>query len=260
MRVAMKRPVYLSLALGAGVLLVGAVRIGRAPNRPRTRAATAYARLPLHFEANRGQTDPQVKFLARGIGQALFLTQREAVLVLSQPDPAAQGAQIVLRMAFVGANPQARVGGLEPLPGKANYFVGRDPARWRSDVPLYATVRYHDLYPGIDLSWSGDQRHLAFTFLASPGADLNRIVLRWQGPDSLVVGEQGDLELHTAGGIVRQGKPVIYQELEGGAKQEIAGRYVRTGADQVGFEVAVYDTGRPLVIGVNATLSITAGR
>jgi hypothetical protein len=43
-----------------------------------------YGRLPLSFEANDGQTDPQVKFLSRGRGYSLFLTPTEAVLSLSR--------------------------------------------------------------------------------------------------------------------------------------------------------------------------------
>ena len=42
----------------------------------------SYGRLPLSFEANRGQSDPQVKFLSRGNGYTLFLTGDEAVLSL----------------------------------------------------------------------------------------------------------------------------------------------------------------------------------
>src|SRR2546430_5556702 len=38
--------------------------------------------IPLSFEANRGQTDPSVRFLLRGRGSTLFLTPSEAVLVL----------------------------------------------------------------------------------------------------------------------------------------------------------------------------------
>lgn len=44
--------------------------------------AKAYGKQPLHFEANQGQTDPQVKFLARGPGYGLFLTPTEAVMTL----------------------------------------------------------------------------------------------------------------------------------------------------------------------------------
>lgn len=36
----------------------------------------------------------------------------------------------VLRMKLVGANPAPRITGIEPLPGKSNYFLGNDPAKW----------------------------------------------------------------------------------------------------------------------------------
>src|SRR5690349_19124356 len=42
----------------------------------------AVGQTPLSFEPNQGQTDPNVKFLARGAGYALFLTDHEAVLKL----------------------------------------------------------------------------------------------------------------------------------------------------------------------------------
>jgi len=42
----------------------------------------SFGQLPLQFEANQGQTDAQVKFLARGRGYTMFLTPTEAVLVL----------------------------------------------------------------------------------------------------------------------------------------------------------------------------------
>ena len=42
----------------------------------RVRLAESYGKLPLSFEANQGQTDSQVKFLARGRGYTLFLTGR----------------------------------------------------------------------------------------------------------------------------------------------------------------------------------------
>ena len=41
-----------------------------------------YGKLPLSFEANRGQTDGRVRFLAHGRGYTLFLTGNEAVLAL----------------------------------------------------------------------------------------------------------------------------------------------------------------------------------
>ena len=52
------------------------------------RVSEAYGKLPLSFEANRGQTDQRVKFLSRGSGHTLFLTSTDAVLVLAKQQTA----------------------------------------------------------------------------------------------------------------------------------------------------------------------------
>src|SRR5213596_1682462 len=207
------------------------------------RVSEAYGKLPLYFEANKGQTDEQVRFLARGSRSTLFLTPSEAVLVFTHREV----SRTVLRMTFIGANPEPSVVGAEELPGKANYFIGSDPANWRTDVPTYAKVRYKNVYPGIDLIYYGNQRQLEYDFVVSPGADPRRIRLGFHGADKLEVDAQGDLVLHTATGVIRQRKPVVYQEVEG-TRREIAGGYVLEGARRVGFRVTAYDARRPLVI------------
>src|SRR6266704_213572 len=56
----------------------------------RVRGSEAYGKLPLYFEANRGQTDAQVKFLSRGRGYTFFLAPTEAVLTLRHPTKSEQ--------------------------------------------------------------------------------------------------------------------------------------------------------------------------
>jgi len=70
---------------------------GPASGKPDERIRATLARLPLHFEENRGQAGSEVKFLARGAGGSVLLGPTEAVL-------AGQGTPAV-RMKFVGANP-----------------------------------------------------------------------------------------------------------------------------------------------------------
>lgn len=227
-----------------------------------SRINEAYGRVPLHFEANHGQTDDRVKFLTRGRGYTMFLTQTEAVLTLSHeespeakdprsigrhPEPLRSESRSVLRMTFAGGNPIPRVVGQEKLPGKANYFIGKDPAAWRVNVPTYARVRYDNLFPGIDLVYYGNQRALEYDFVVQPGADPTHIGLRFEGADKIEVDAQGDLVLHAAAGAIRQRKPLIYQEVDG-VRREISGGYVLAAKDTVGFEVAAYDATRPLVI------------
>src|SRR3990170_4351161 len=48
-------------------------------------ALETYGQLPMSFETNQGQADAQVKFLSRGGGYHLFLTDSEAVLYMSRP-------------------------------------------------------------------------------------------------------------------------------------------------------------------------------
>ncbi len=99
--------------------------------------------MTLRFEANRGQTDPKVKFLSRGPEEAVLPCKRRN-----------QSTAAVLRIGRVGCNPEVQIDGLEELRAKSNYFVGRDSARWQTDVPSYAKVRYRQVYPGIDLVYS----------------------------------------------------------------------------------------------------------
>src|SRR5688572_5786906 len=219
------------------------------------RVSESYGKLPLHFEANQGQAHEDVRYLSRGPGYSLYLTAGEAVLVLAQPNADAKGEgqekaeekSAALRMRLVGAARKPVVSGLEELPGKANYFIGSDPAKWRSNVPTYAKVHYREVYPGIDLVYYGNQRQLEYDFVVAPGADPKKILLAFRGADRIEIDAQGDLVLHVGGESIRQKKPVIYQEVDG-AREEVAGSYVRKSTNRVGFKVAAYDKSRPLVI------------
>ena len=233
------------------------------------RIVETYGKLPLSFEANQGQTDRRVKFISRGPGYTLFLNSTEAVLSLSSPQSSQRAQRMtpnflsassapsavndpnpqstVLRMKLVGANPHPEVVGLEELPGKSNYFIGNDPAKWRTNVPTYARVQYKDVYPGVDLVYYGNQRQLEYDLIVAPGADPGAITLSFEGVERLRIDAQGDLVLDTSGGEIRQHKPLVYQEVDG-VQREISGAYVLNGGRQVGFEVAAYDASKPLII------------
>jgi hypothetical protein len=213
--------------------------------KTKARVADAYGRLPLSFEANNGQTDARAKFISRGPGYTLFLTANEAVLSLKSAKDAETTA--VLKMKMEGASAEPKVAGLDELPGKSNYYLGRDPQKWRTNVSQYAKVKYQDVYPGISAIYYGNQRQLEYDFVVAPGADPKQIQLSFDGADSLRIDENGDLVLSVAGSEVRQHRPVVYQEANG-SRQSVEGRYVVTGENEVGFELGAYDAARTLVI------------
>ncbi len=246
----------------------------------RVRMLETYGRLPLRFEANRGQSAREAGFLARGSGYTLFLTKTGAVLRLRKaaPDeaatardekiavspsrrpeaardpleeasakPAEPASYVTLRLSLEGANRSPVAEGLEPLDGNSNYFVGRDARAWRTNVPAYARVRYAEVYKGVDLVYYGAQGRLEYDFQLAPGADPRPIRLRFDGARSARVEENGDLVLSTEGGEVRQHKPVAYQ-LIGGERREVAAGYSRTKDGRFGFALGRYDKSLPLVI------------
>src|SRR5207247_11400705 len=110
------------------------------------------------------------------------LTAAAADLVLARPNPhkkrdahsaperlntQAREVPVVVRMSLVDAAPKPLMSGLDELPGKANYFIGNDPAKWRTNVPTYAKVHYREVYPGIDLVYYGNQHQLEYDFVVA---------------------------------------------------------------------------------------------
>ncbi|HWN10271.1 MAG TPA: FG-GAP-like repeat-containing protein [Pyrinomonadaceae bacterium] len=228
-------------------------------------AASNYGKLPLSFARNEGQTERRVRFISRGFGYSLFLTADEAVFALRSgatgsavgtgskarspealPEALSSGAVDVVRMKLVGANGKARVVGLEESPGKLNYFIGNDARKWRRNISTYAQVKYRNAYPGIDLVYHGNQQQLEYDFVVAPGASPQRIKLAFAGMERIAVDATGDLLLTTPSGILRQHKPVAYQEIEG-ERREVAANY-RLRGNAVSFEIGVYEKSRPLVI------------
>jgi hypothetical protein len=116
-----------------------------------------------------------------------------------------------VRLKLVGANLRAKVVGLDPLPGRSNYFLGNDPKKWRTNVPTYAKVKYKGVYPDIDLVYYGNQRQLEYDFAVAPGADPRVIALNIDGAEKMQIDPQGDLVLSNDGGDVRLHKPIVYQ-------------------------------------------------
>ena len=224
----------------------------------------------MSFEANQGQADPRVKFTSRGNGYALFLTDKEAVLALTKRDAAdkkldrkagpgkpslspAKDARLnlaktdVVRMELAGASHGLQVSGAEQLPGRANYFIGNDPAKWHSNIPTYGKVRYSGVYPGVDLVYYGNQQQLEYDFVVAPGASPRPVRLRFAGAEKLQFNADGDLTVVARNGEIAFHKPVVYQ-MKDGQRQPVQGRFAVLTKNTVGFALGGYDRGRELVI------------
>jgi hypothetical protein len=106
----------------------------------------------------------------------------------SNPQPEIRNSQFpVVRMKLVGANPTPKIEGMDRLPGISNYFIGNDPKKWRTNIPNYTRVDYHEVYPGIDLVYFGNQGQLEYDLVVTPGADPSVIRLAYEGVEQMHV-------------------------------------------------------------------------
>ena len=251
----------------------------RAEDSARVRASMGT--LPLAFEANQGQTDPQVKYMARGNGYTVFLTANDTVFALhsssqaaatrvtrnhglggtTQPAaaPAAEKDRTAaIHMHLIGGNPQSQIIADSKLPGRSNYFIGNDRSQWHADVAQYARISYRDAYPGVTMAFYGVQKQLEFDFIVAPGAIPAAIRLGVTGAKRIATDHSGNLILASSAGDVLLHKPVAYQQ-KGGAREPVDARFVLQAKNQVSFELGNYDRSRELVIDPSVTYATYLG-
>ncbi len=219
-----------------------------------------YGALPLLFIPNKGQYDPRVAYAVQGRDKSIFFTGEGLTMVLSEsagsspagksralrdlalhePDPPMPRQRWTVKLDFVDANPEARPESLEQAGTVISYFKGQ-PAEWRTGLQASRKIIYRDLWPGIDLIYSGTVHRLKYDFIVHPGADPARIRLACRGADGVAVTSSGQLELTTPLGTLRDEMPKAWQEREDGRQEDVAVAYALNGP--AGVEVAALASG-----------------
>ncbi len=214
---------------------------------PLVNLQSLYQSLPLSFEANQGQRAPQVQFTSSGPGYTLFLTPASAYLSLQKDQTTGTATPSLVQMQLLGANGNAVGVGLGQQDFTSNYLIGNDASQWHKDVANFSSVKFSDVYKGIDLIYYGNERELEYDFVVAPGANPGAIALAFPGSGNLSLDAAGDLVVHTTGGDLVEHAPVLYQ-MNGSQKVAVSGNYVIGADNTVRFQVGSYDHSLPLVI------------
>jgi len=218
----LRRPIGLVLVAAAVVGIVlqfGSAPASRAmggnPSASKRQALAAYAKLPLAFTANAGQTDPRVRYSAQGAGFSVFLTRKEAMLDLRRPGTKDKRKGAALALRFLGSNPNVAIRGERPGSGRVTYLLGNDPARWHTGLRTYERVVYRNLWPGVDMLFMGQSGKLKVEFRVRPGARLRDIRLAYRGAKRLSLDRRGNLRIGTSLGVFIDTRPASYQLIAG---------------------------------------------
>ena len=209
---------------------------------PPERAAMRNTEIPISFEANRGQTDPRVRFVARAAGHDVFVTEDAVVLALrGGPQPAS------LQLRVAGAGPARAVDGREALATRSHYLIGSDRTRWHTDVPHYAGVVQRGVRAGVDVEVRATAGHLEYDLLLAPGIDPASVAIDLDGADAIALDPDQSLRITTPAGDVVQHAPFAYQQIAG-ERRAVEAAWRIEGPRRVAFAIGAHDPRVALVI------------
>jgi len=206
----------------------------------------AFGSLPLYFIENQGQIQGEAAYYVKGNDKTVSFTTGGIDFSLTGPEQPCN-----VQLDFVGARRDAEPVGKDRQEAIFSFFRG-SPENWKKGIPSFSGIEYSDLWPGIDLAYSGTVNRLKYEFRVEPGADPSAIRLTYRGVTGLRVNHTGGLEVSTPVAAFEDGVPFAYQEIEG-QRREVAMRYLlhdseEEGGYSYGFELGAYDTGHALVM------------
>ncbi|MCX6603363.1 MAG: SBBP repeat-containing protein [Acidobacteria bacterium] len=195
--------------------------------------------IPLVFEENRGQFNVKsAAFLAR-FNDGIVMLHDDHIQVVRH------GVSLDYRILGHGPD-RPKLTGERQLIGRTSYLSGEDPRTWKSGIPNFRAVRYHAVYPGIDLLVYAKGDELEYDWEVGPGADPNRIRFSYPKAESVIL-PNGDLKISKSGVTIRHSAPRLYQPGTE-PKRTITGEFIRRSSGAFGFRVGDYDKERLLVI------------
>lgn len=128
-----------------------------------------------------------------------------------------------------------------------NYYLTKDAANWKGNVPLFAELYVEDLYPNIDWRIYSKGDLFEYDLVVHPNAKLNDVRLQYSGINSIKKID-GQLYLQTAIGEMVELAPIAYQTVDG-KRQKTQVDFKVLADNTIGFEVkSAYDKSKPLII------------
>ncbi len=263
-------------------------------------------KVPLYFIENRGQVDAAVSYYLEGEDTTAYFTPTGVTFALTGPAEAPSTASAkavsgapgharrvsleerpgktpwsepeetakqrwIVKLDFLGANPNVVPRGEAPIATKVSYFIGPKD-QWKTGLRTFGKVVYKNLWPGIDLIYFGKGQQMEYDLVVHPGADPSQIRFAYRGAESVMVTQEGHLKVTTPVKVFGEERPTVYQEVDG-KRVEITSSYnlfpLNKGGQGVvppnpntlapegrgqgegviyGFNLAPHDTTRPLVI------------
>jgi len=175
-------------------------------------AKTDFGKMPVSFISNRGQLDERVDFYIPAQDKTIYFSAAGVTFALLGPN--GKSSLWAVKLDFLGADSGVKPMGEEATQTLTSYFKGQ-PEDWKTGLRSFSRIVYSNLWPGIDLIYTGRQDRLKYQFVVHPGADPSQIRLAYRGVSSVRQNDQGGLVVTTPAGGFEDGAPSAFQEHAG---------------------------------------------
>ncbi|HET9791854.1 MAG TPA: SBBP repeat-containing protein, partial [Candidatus Angelobacter sp.] len=196
------------------------------------------ARTALTFELNQGQTAPEVKYLARSQESVLFFTSQGVTVLVPQIGS--------FRLQFENISRSAHIIPANQLAAHSNYLHS-NPKESIANIPNFSALHYIGVYPGIDVRFYGQGRHLEHDFVLAPAADPSVISLRVEGIDQISMDESGSIALQLGEQTLYESSPAAWQTI-GGKRVPVRAGWKILNGERLGIELGRYNSSYPVTI------------
>ena len=206
-----------------------------------------FAEFEMNFQGNNGNFTEEVKYFSKGYQYDLMFMSNEVLLNLystqNTPPGTASSTNSKTRVSqvsleFINAQETPAIKGLSTF--EPTRVAAQDNSRNEHLSESFTEIKYSNIYPGVDVYFSGKQKQLFYEFVLSDSANVENIALKVNGLEGM--GEfdidlHGNISINCHGKHMQIQKPAVFR-IVNQQKVAVNGYFVVTPGNEIRFKVA----------------------
>lgn len=206
-----------------------------------------FAEFEMNFQGNDGNFASDVKYFSKGYQFDLMFMSNEVLLNLystqTNPPGSPKSTNSKTRLSqvsleFIGAKKSPVIKGLTQF--VPTQVTASPSEKSEQSTQSFTEIKYSNIYPGVDVYFSGKQKQLFYEFVLSETADVNDIAMKVNGLEG--VGEfeidmHGNIKVNCHGKHMEIKKPEVFRVVNQ-QKVPVNGYFMVSPSNEIRYKIA----------------------